>query len=301
MEAQSKAKHDEDESDGWVEQSESDDFEELENELQRDEDVSDQNSEGQAPKQSFTDKMQNYESDDNDIMAQLHKLDAQDTQFKVKVMKANKNDDQKAEIVKMQKSIFEAVLGQRMSMQKYLPKINQLPQHENYQLFRDQNDELFEQLEHSIKDNIASLNEVCKSLGKRLAIDIPTFTSKDDVLKKVEINYGKSMQKWEDLVQKWYARTQFDTNILNKKLNKKNVALSALQQPILTQVCKAMENKQFIETRTHQKRDVYRVLGKPAESLNEKLDFQIYDDNEFYQGLIKGKSNLQFSKLIFMI
>lgn len=105
----------------------------------------------------------------------------------------------------------------------------------------------------------------------------------------------------EDLLQKWYLRTQVDTNILNKNLNKKNTPLSALQQPILTQVCKALENKKFIDTRTHQKKEVYRVLGKPAESMNEKLDFQIYDDQEFYNGLIKGISfsHLSINNLLF--
>ena len=95
------------------------------------------------------------------------------------------------------------------------------------------------------------------------------------------------MPKCEDLVQKWHVRTQVDTNVLNKKLNKRNTPLSALQQPILTQVCKALENKQFIDTRTHQKHEIYRILGKPVDSINEKLDFQIYDDYEFYQSLLK--------------
>jgi len=52
-----------------------------------------------------------------------------------------------------------------------------------------------------------------------------------------------------------------------------------------------MENKQFIDTRTHQKREIYRVIGKSPETMNEKLDFQIYDDHEFYQGLIKDFLN----------
>ena len=50
---------------------------------------------------------------------------------------------------------------------------------------------------------------------------------------------------------------------------------------------KSLENKQFIETRSHQKTDVFRVLGKPGDTITEKLDFQIYEDHEFYQSLIK--------------
>jgi protein AATF/BFR2 len=125
-------------------------------------------------------------------------------------------------------------------------------------------------------------------LGKRINVNMKPIQSDDpNMLEQLDKNYGKMIPSCEELIQKWHSRTQVNTTILNQKLSKKNVALSALQQPILTQVYKTLENKQFIETRTHQKRDIYRVLGKPAETIEEKLDFQIYDDKDFYQSIIK--------------
>ena len=87
--------------------------------------------------------------------------------------------------------------------------------------------------------------DVFNLLGSRVDLRT-TMTTSDDFGSFVNKMYSSSMPKCEDLVQKWHARTQVDTNVLNKKLNKKTTQLSSLQQPILTQVCKALENKKFI-------------------------------------------------------
>jgi len=124
-------------------------------------------------------------------------------------------------------------------------------------------------------------------LGKRLNGNLDDVTDEKDLFAVINKNYNKIIPTCEELVQKWHSRAQVNSSMLNTKLNKKNIPLSSLQQPILTQVYKTLENKQFIETRSHQKREIYRVLGKPTESIEEKLDFQIYDDKDFYQGLFK--------------
>lgn len=222
------------------------------------------------------------------MLNKLEKIEKQDTNYKEKIMKQNKEDYQKAKTVKAQKKIFEAIVGQRMVIQNNLTKANQFPQSELYAQFEESKKNEVEQLKLSLKENITSLNDICVMLGKRINVNMKTFQSDDtNMLEQIDKNYEKMIPSCEELIQKWHSRTQVNTSILNEKLSKKNVALSALQQPILTQVYKTLENKQFIETRTHLKRDVYRVLGKPIETLEEKLDFQIYDDKDFYQSIIK--------------
>ena len=144
-----------------------------------------------------------------------------------------------------------------------------------------------------------NLNDVWVLLGKRININLAKIENESSIFNVIDSNYEKLIPTWEDLVQKWYSRAQVNSSLLNKKLSKKNVPLSTLQQPILTQVYKTLENKQLIETRSHQKREVFRVLGKPLDTIDEKLDFQIYDDRDFYQGLIKDmlSTNVESSDL----
>jgi protein AATF/BFR2 len=306
LEAQGNAKQ-ADSDDGFAMVSDDDEIDELEDELEKDEQMSQGSGKGYAPKDAMADKLQtSYESDDNDLMAKLHKLEEQDDSFKAKIMQQNKHDDQKADIVKEQKRVYESMIGQLMTINKYLNKVNQMPQSDNYQNFKDNMPDKFADLEHaftspSTDDEATVLNntntsfgvptQVCNLLGNRLGINSISPSSTSNFGDFVNQIYKSTMPKCEDLVQKWHARTQVDTNVLNKKLNKKNSTLSSLQQPILTQVIKTLENKKYIDTRTHQKHEVYRVLGKPTENINEKIDFQIYDDYEFYQGIIKDFLN----------
>jgi len=144
-------------------------------------------------KKSYTDKMQTYDSDDNDIMAELHKIEAQDNNFKSKIMKQNKHDEQKAEIVKEQKRVLELILGQRMSIQGYFNKVNQLPQHENFYKFKEDKSELFEDVENAVKASLVNLNDICSLLAKRLNANLSSFSEDDDTLKCIDKNYNKIM------------------------------------------------------------------------------------------------------------
>lgn len=225
------------------------------------------------------------------MIDRLEKLEKQDTSYKDKIMEQNKEDMKKANQVKEQRKIQEAIISQRMIIQNNLSKANQFPQSDIFPSFEESKIEELSTLRNSLKTNIASLNEISILLGKRIKVNLLPINEDEDFLSQIDKNYEKLLPTCEELIQKWHSRTQVDTNILNQKLSKKNVALSALQQPILTQVYKTLENKQFIETRTHQKREIYRVLGKPMESIEEKLDFQIYDDKDFFQGLMKDLLN----------
>ena len=225
------------------------------------------------------------------MIDRLEKLEKQDTSYKDKIMEQNKEDMKKANQVKEQRKIQEAIISQRMIIQNNLSKANQFPQSDIFPSFGESKIEELSTLRNSLKTNIASLNEISILLGKRIKVNLLPINEDEDFLSQIDKNYEKLLPTCEELIQKWHSRTQVDTNILNQKLSKKNVALSALQQPILTQVYKTLENKQFIETRTHQKREIYRVLGKPMESIEEKLDFQIYDDKDFFQGLMKDLLN----------
>jgi hypothetical protein len=72
-----------------------------------------------------------YDSDEDAAMlSQLKKIEKQDVNYKEKIMKQNKEDLQKADTVKAQKKIFEAIVGQRMIIHNNLTKANQFPQHE---------------------------------------------------------------------------------------------------------------------------------------------------------------------------
>ena len=272
------------------------DDEELESdEIEEVEDYEDEEDQNVQTKLRKIDEKYYEESDENEddegIMDQLDKIEKQDTGYKEKVMEQNKEDAEKAKIVKEQRKLVEGVIAQRMAIQGIISKVNQLPQSSCYKYFEERKAEEISELKSTLKQNLINLNDVWVLLGKRININIPWIEDNSNIYKILDSNYEKLTPTWEELVQKWYSRAQVNSSLLNKKLNKKNVALSTLQQPILTQVYKTLENKQLIETRSHQKREVFRILGKPLDSMDEKLDFQIYDDRDFYQGLIKDMLN----------
>ena len=226
--------------------------------------------------------------EDAALVDQLDKIEKQDVNYRDKIMQQNQQDLDKASSVKDQKKVLEAIVYQRMIMQKNLTRANQLPQSEQHSHFEEKKSAELSQLKTSLRENMTTLNDICILLGKRMNVNLkPVTESSETMLKTIDDNYERLIPTCEELIQKWHSRTQVNTNVLNKKLNKRNVTLGSLQQPILTQVYKTLENKQFIETRSHQKKDVFRVLGKPADTITEKLDFQIYEDYEFYQSLTK--------------
>ncbi|CAI2367536.1 unnamed protein product [Moneuplotes crassus] len=282
--------------DGFEVVEESSDGEKDPKEASKEQESDDQESYDQEEENSAQGYGKNYDNQESDedaaMIDKLEKLEKQDNNYKGKVMLQNKEDLQKASQVKEQRKVQEAIVSQRMIIQKILTKTNQFPQSDVFKQFEEDKAEELNTLKSNLKKNICTLNEISMMLGKRMNVNLsPISTDDEDILPKVDKNYERLLPTCEELVQKWHSRTQVNTNVLNQKLAKRNVSLSALQQPILTQVYKTLENKQFIETRTHQKRDVYRVLGKPVESLEEKLDFQIYDDKDFYQSLMRDLLN----------
>lgn len=180
LEAQGLGNEDEEGEGEW--QLESDDEEIQEEGKKEDEEVK---------KKNFTDKMQTYDSDDNDLMGKLSKFEAQDVSFKTSLMRQNKNDAQKAVIVREQKKVMEAVLSQRMVIQKYFNKVNQLPQSEYYSKFKEDHVSAFEDLEEAIKSNLVELNDVCRLLGKRISISIPAIKPDGNIISSIDKNYQR--------------------------------------------------------------------------------------------------------------
>lgn len=224
------------------------------------------------------------------MIEKLEKLEKQDNNYKSKIMHQNKEDVKKAAQVKEQRKIQEAIISQRLIIQNVLTKANQFPQSDLFSQFQESKSSELSTLQESISKSISTLNEISSLLSTRLSVTLPSGS--EDSLSTSSVYHQKLLPTVEDLVQKWHSRTQLAPNILNQKLNKRaTTPLSALQQPVLTQVYKTLENKQFIDTRTHQKREVYRVLGKSMETIEEKIDLQIYDDKDFYQSIMRDLLN----------
>ena len=130
--------------------------------------------------------------------------------------------------------------------------INQFPQHDSYKYFEEKKSEEISSLKATLKQNLMNLNDVWVLLGKRININLANLENESSIFYAIDSNYEKLIQTWEDLVQKWYCRAQVNSSLLNTKLSKKNVPLNTLQQQYLTQFYKTLENKQLIETRSHQ-------------------------------------------------
>lgn len=87
-------------------------------------------------------------------------MEEADAGYKDKVMQQNQQDGKKAATVKQQKKVLEAVVGQRMAMQKVLAKINQFPQLGAFAEFRQKRESQVEQVVGSLKQSLMGLNEV---------------------------------------------------------------------------------------------------------------------------------------------
>lgn len=87
-------------------------------------------------------------------------MEEADAGYKDKVMQQNQQDGKKAATVKQQKKVLEAVVGQRMAMQKVLTKINMFPQLDAFAEFRQKKQSQVEQVVGSLKQSLMGLNEV---------------------------------------------------------------------------------------------------------------------------------------------
>ena len=126
------------------------------------------------------------------MINQLEKLEKQDVNYKSKIMKQNKEDLLKADVVKEQRKIQEAILSQRMILQNNISRVNQFPQSDCFSAFEDSKIDELSSLKNSLKKNISTLNDISILLGKRINVNLSPINSEDsNIFTKIDKNYEK--------------------------------------------------------------------------------------------------------------
>ena len=118
-------------------------------------------------------------------------MEKQDVGFKQKVMQQNKEDLDKANVVKEQRKVQEAVMYQRVLLQKNLSKANQMPQHEQFKTFEENKRVEATELQEAMRENLTTLNDICVLLGKRINVNLNRATHSDNIFDVIDKNYEK--------------------------------------------------------------------------------------------------------------
>ncbi|OTF72250.1 hypothetical protein BLA29_000486 [Euroglyphus maynei] len=182
----------------------------------------------------------------------------------------------KAISVKNQIILYESLLNLRMKIQKLLTLSNRLPLDLSL-LNNEQNNEMKNQSLKGIQklqnifldmeDLICNENSSPKT-KKRKASTSGQFLSKKFCLLK---------EHYPAIIDEWHEKTKFvHTNVNLKKFNSFDVRPSKIIEKILM-------DKDRLINRTKVKRSQYKIIGE-----NDEIDDgQIFDDDDFYQSLLR--------------
>ncbi|KAM3583753.1 rRNA-processing protein bfr2 [Umbelopsis sp. WA50703] len=313
---------DQDDVHGDEDDEEDEDAREMLNEDESDEELdSDNLGEEDADKESEEEEDDEEGSDENEsdeeaapleneaeVQEELRRLRDEEKKMISGLNKTAQADVEKGQHVKQQLTLWDGFLDTRIRMQKAMNIANQLPQFDAWPEFL-MDDESIPHVE-STKAKLRSLIDSVMDLRVDLIKDnvdsiiIPKDATNsrkrhlDDDDEYVE-KLWDDMSQLNDLftpyrnstIEKWGNKVQIASGIpLNKKFK-------AFDQNIMTQVDTILGDGDRLIKRTQLKRTEYQPLGKEAsnkedskDGVDEHLadhDAEIFDDNDFYQQLLK--------------
>ncbi|KAI8149031.1 apoptosis antagonizing transcription factor-domain-containing protein, partial [Fennellomyces sp. T-0311] len=254
------------------------------------------------------------ENDDNDeIKNELRQLQEDEKAMISKMSQSAQSDIEKGQHVRQQLTLWENFLESRIRTQKIVELANQLPQHDIWPDFLAKEEGIEPDLDgakEELRETIDELMDLRTNLltdSDAVEFGDRTFNSRkrhlDDDDEYIE-------KLWEDISEINDVFVPFRDSTLEKWSNKVQVASSAklnkkfkaFDQNIMTQVSNIMADKENLVRRTQLQRSEYRVLGKKETPKAEETstresrkadrhlnnyDMEIFDDNDFYQQLLR--------------
>ncbi|KAG2178201.1 hypothetical protein INT43_003454 [Umbelopsis isabellina] len=243
-----------------------------------------------------------------EVQEELKRLREEEKKMISSLNKTAQSDIEKGQHVKQQLTLWDGFLDTRIRMQKAMTIANQLPQFDVWPEFL-MDDECISHVEsakaklRSLIDNVMDLRvDLIKDNIDSIIIPKDATNSRkrhlDDDDEYVE-KLWDDMSQLNDLftpyrnstIEKWGNKVQIASGIpLNKKFK-------AFDQNIMTQVDTILGDGDRLIKRTQLKRTEYQPLGREIPSKEESKDgvdehladhdAEIFDDNDFYQQLLK--------------
>ena len=144
-------------------------------------------------------------------------------------------------------------------------------------------------LKSYLKDSIKVQKELFALSETEVKFEVPQESedelTADTLYSALDKNYLELHPFLEETVDRWNQRTQ-----IMKNLNTTNSKNKAFNKTILEQVGGILDDpsslKKLID-KTQLNREHFRIIGRPAADLTMDRDPNIYNDFDFYQGLLK--------------
>ncbi|KAI8579041.1 hypothetical protein K450DRAFT_243581 [Umbelopsis ramanniana AG] len=259
---------------------------------------------------SEDDEVTNPIENDAEVQEELKRLREEEKKMLSNMSKSAKSDVEKGQHVKQQLNLWDGFLDTRIRMQKAMNITNQLPQYDVWPDFLMNDTDAIPHIEAS-KSKLRTLIDSVMDLR----IDLIRDNNDSIIIPKDAAQSRKRHlddddeyvdKLWEDMsqlnelftpyrnatVEKWGSKVQIASGIpLNKKFK-------AFDQSIMTQVNSILGDGDRLVKRTQLRRTENRPLGKEQPEVDEAKevevdghladhDAEIFDDNDFYQQLLK--------------
>jgi protein AATF/BFR2 len=227
-------------------------------------------------------------------------LDEEDKEYLKNISKHTPSEIQKGKNVQNQKNLFEFFIGIRIYIQKILSIVNLLPQKKALPSFFDQKTiDNYKQTLHSLYNFLISFLNTQKAILIKSNIydklESDTFSdiinmieSEQDNLEfnrledSVSILNGNILIICEKIINIWYRKTLTYTYKSNTKLLK--ILNNNFCEHIKTNI---NNNYESVRNNSRKKNPTERILGKKTASFTKETDKEIYNDDDFYNFLLK--------------
>ncbi|KAJ8658563.1 hypothetical protein O0I10_005603 [Lichtheimia ornata] len=289
---------------------------------QEDEDEDDEDDE-QEQEQSESDEEEEEDEDDeeqdqSEVQNQLRRIQQEEQEMISKMSQSAQGDIEKGQHVREQLSLWERFLESRIRMQKVMDVANQLPQHDTWPDFLAKEEGIepvLDETKNELREVIDDLLDMRTSMfadNDAIEFGDHTWNSRKRHLEDDD-EYIEKL--WDDISQVNEVFLPYRNTTLEKWSNKVQVASSArlnkkfkaFDQNVMTQIDNIMNDKDRLIRRTQLQRNDYKILGKkeqdeedekeaalPEEEGGRKADRhlmtydeEIFDDNDFYQQLLR--------------
>lgn len=173
----------------------------------------------------------------------------------------------------MQKKLFDQFLHQRILMQKLLTTANRLPAHlDAFTKVRPSVVAARRDLKGYVKDSVKLQKALFELSETAIEVEEP---QDDDLFEAIDGNFGRMLPFVEDTIEKWASRTQ----ILKGKAHSKSII-----EQVYSLMNEAGNKAKMLERSRTGKDKVFGLLPSEQMALEDR---DVYNDNEFYQALLK--------------
>ena len=233
--------------------------------------------------------------EEDELDAQLEAIREDDKiQSKKAERSMRQSEIKRGQEVLLQRKVTDSLVGLRILMEKLLNIANKLPQQQTIKLFQ-KNSEVKSAYDTCIKDinellskllsiqaQIASQSEISTELQRGKNVN-----SLQDAWKIMQKNKSLVKEQSYDVIENWMEKAQVYANA-KLKHNMKALGVHPLRQT----EDKFTKNKQKLIQKAQTKSKAFKVFGKPANSIHDMVDKEIYDDSDFYQMFLKDYLSL---------